>query len=182
MSDAWARLGSLSRPPAENKPLHLRQAEWLQKCLASAQDTEFGRRHGFQHIDTPQAYQEAVPLHTYNDLRPWLERVAKGVPDLLFDGLPVAFECTAGSLGGAKLIPYSREGLKDFKNALRPWLAQTITQHGIQEGSCYWVTSPALRRPGEILPGIPLGLPDAAYLGEDLHLELGRISDRKSVV
>ncbi len=176
MRDAWGRLAALKASAEADDPLALRQAKWLQNCLYGAQNTRFGIKHGFECLRSPKEFQESVPLHTYEDLLPWLEQVAHGVPNVLFEGLPIAFERTGGSEGGAKLIPYFRAGLLDFQKALRPWLGEAVRRYGLSDGSCYWVTSPALREPEEIHPGIPIGLPDIAYLGEDLLPDLGRLS------
>ena len=176
MREAWGRLAALKAPAEVGESLALRQTKWLQDCLNGARNTRFGIKHGFERLRSPTEFRASVPLHTYEDLRPWLEQVALGVPDVLFEGLPIAFERTGGSEGGPKLIPYSRAGLLDFQKALRPWLGEAVRRYGLTDGSCYWVTSPALREPEEILPGIPIGLPDAAYLGEDLLPDLGLLS------
>lgn len=176
MREAWDRLASLRASVEVGNSLASRQAHWLQNCLHGARNTRFGIEHGFQGIRSPEEFREAVPLRTYKDMCPWLDEVAGGIPDVLFEGLPIAFERTGGSEGGVKLIPYSRAGLLDFRKALRPWLGEAVRRCGLSEGSCYWVTSPALRGPEEILPGIPLGLADEAYLGEDLLPDLERLS------
>lgn len=176
MRTAWARLGALAGSTTVAEPLAQRQARWLRTCLGSARNTRFGLEHGFETLLSPSRYREALPLRTYEDFHPWLEKVALGFPDVLFPGLPVAFERTGGSEGGAKLIPYSQKGLLDFQKALRPWLGEAVRRNGLRNGSCYWVTSPALRKPEELLPGIPLGLPDAAYLGGDLLPDLNDLS------
>src|SRR6266702_3066987 len=56
-----------------------------------------------------------LPIVTYDDLAPWIERIVAGESDVLFAGRPVAYERTSGSSGAAKLIPYSAEGLLDFQ-------------------------------------------------------------------
>jgi len=108
-------------------------------------------------------FRARVPLCCYEDLLPWLARLRAGESDVLFAGCPVAYERTGGSSGGAKLIPYSAPGLADFQAAVLPWLAETVRVHGIS-GAAYFSISPATR-PAEEIGGIPLGLPDAAYLG-----------------
>lgn len=176
MREAWARLAALAPSLPEGPPLARRQRRWLDGLLEREQHTAFGGAHGFARIKDPEAYREAVPARSYEGFSPWLSRITEGEPDQLFRGLPVAFERTGGSAGGTKLIPYSREGLADFRKALRPWLAGAIRRHGLEEGTGYWVTSPALRAVQEILPGVPLGLSDAVYLGEDAIEDLARVS------
>ena len=95
---------------------------------------------------------------------PWIERIKEGQPDQLFVGVPIGFERTAGTTAGGKLIPYSTYGLQDFRYALLPWLVGTARRRGI-EGKVYLSISPATRKT-EKAAGIPIGLPDGAYLGE----------------
>ena len=113
---------------------------------------------------TLEQYRTQVPLCTYEDLAAPIAQIVQGASDVLFAGRPVAYERTGGSSGGSKLIPYSRQGLQDFQRCLLPWLSQTVQTHGIA-GRAYFATSPATR-PAEILHGVPVGLPDGAYLGE----------------
>jgi hypothetical protein len=105
---------------------------------------------------------------------PWIERIAEGEPDVLFAGRPVAYERTSGSSGAAKLIPYSGEGLLDFQRSVVPWLVNTVETHGIT-GSAYFAISPATRPP-ESIGGVPVGLPDGAYLGEIAASVLAEVS------
>ncbi len=90
-----------------------------------------------------------------------------GERDILFEGQPVAYERTGGSTGGSKLIPYSASSLMDFRAAILPWLADVVSTFGFEKGCAYWAISPATRRTEYSRGGIPIGLPDAAYLGDD---------------
>jgi GH3 auxin-responsive promoter len=134
---------------------------WLEAVLARNAHAAYLRQ-----FDSPaslQALRERVPATTHEALVPWLDRVAGGEPDVLFEGCPVAYERTGGSSGGGKLIPYTADGLRDFEAALAPWLAAVVSRFALS-GSVYLATSPATR-PAERIGGTPLGLPDGAYLG-----------------
>jgi hypothetical protein len=92
--------------------------------------------------------------------------MARGDADILFAGKPVGFERTGGSSGGSKLIPYSPASLADFQTALLPWLGSLVAEYDFDKGSAYWAISPATRQ-AEVTPGgVPVGLPDGAYLGD----------------
>jgi hypothetical protein len=56
----------------------------------------------------------------------------------------------------------------DFRCALLPWLASLPHHYSITSGHAYWTISPATRQPLVTAGGIPIGLPDSAYLGDDL--------------
>src|SRR5690606_28177993 len=64
------------------------QTALLRGLLKRAAPTEWGRRFGFGEIarapDVVAAYQERVPLHTYDDLRADAERVRRGAADVMW--------------------------------------------------------------------------------------------------
>jgi hypothetical protein len=97
-----------------------------------------------------------------------------GEANVLFAGRPIAFERTSGSSSGAKLIPYSIEGLRDFQQSVSPWFADVVKTYGIT-GSVYFSISPATRAP-ESIGGVPVGLPDGSYLGDDGAAMLARMT------
>ncbi|MDR2111549.1 MAG: GH3 auxin-responsive promoter family protein [Candidatus Accumulibacter sp.] len=159
------------------------QRGWLSKTLARNRGAAYLKRFGAPR--TLAAFRRDVPVVSYDDLLPWLERMKAGESDLLFAGRPVAYERTGGSAGGVKLIPYSRAGLLDFQRDVAPWLARTARRYRLA-GRAYFSISPA-SRPPESIGGVPLGLPDTAYLGERagrvlaactaVPLEIGAIAD-----
>jgi hypothetical protein len=135
---------------------------WLSSLLARNASTAYLQRYG-----SPRSIDEfraRVPIVDYADLHPWIERIRAGESDVLFAGRPVAFERTSGSSSSAKLIPYSREGLDDFRSSVSPWLARVLHDYGIT-GRAYFSISPATRE-AESIGGIPVGLPDEAYVGD----------------
>ena len=140
---------------------------WLQTMLARNADSAYLRAYGSP-LDA-SSFRQQVPVMGYEDLQArWLPHLTGGEPDVLFAGQPCAYERTGGSSGGAKLIPYSVAGLLDFQAAIQPWLADVVSRHRIT-GQVYLATSPATR-PKALVHGIPVGLPDGAYLGEQWGL------------
>ena len=113
---------------------------------------------------TPDDFRRRVPIIAYEDLQSFLGRMLAGERNVLFDGAAVAYERTGGSSGGSKLIPYSVEGLLDFQRNIVPWLAHTARRHRLS-GKAYFSISPVARA-AEFIGGVPVGLPDGAYLGD----------------
>ena len=141
---------------------------WLETLLARNADCAYLRSFGSPR--SWQAFRAEVPLCHYEDLAPWLRRIVDGQSGILFAGRPLAFERTGGSSGGAKLLPYSAEGLRDFRRNLAPWVRRVLLDNKIR-GRIYLATSPAARE-AETLGGVPVGLPDGVYLGETLGRRL----------
>jgi hypothetical protein len=149
---------------------------WLNSCLQRNAATEYGRAYGFENILDEDDYRERIPLADYDDFEPFFREILTGASNVLFEGNPVAFEKTGGSSGGGKIIPYSRESLRDFRNALLPWIASLLKAYGLGEGKVYLAVSPALRAARATSPGVPLGLPDGAYLGKDASDAVSELS------
>lgn len=163
----WSNLSDLPTPSVDVDLLRLQQ-DWLMQCLLRNHDTDFGRSHDFSSILSIADFQKQVPICEYQNLYSWIQEMADGEQDILFAGKTVAFELTSGSTSAQKLIPYSVESLEDFRRALWPWLLSLPQRFEINSGTAYWAISPATRQPRETSGGIPIGLPDSAYLGADL--------------
>jgi len=81
------------------------QAAVLRRILAANAGTEFGARHGFGRIRTPAEYAAHVPVHSYEDLRPYVERQRRTGEPALTAEAPVMYAQTSGSTGAPKYIP-----------------------------------------------------------------------------
>lgn len=149
----WDRLAAVLPEPTCGR--------WLEPVLARNAHTEYMTRFGSP-LDQ-QSYRANVPVVSYKDLCPYLNSIRDGQCDVLFAGRPTAFERTGGTSGAAKLIPYTAEGLDDFRQALLPWLVTAVRSHGVT-GRAYLSLSPATR-PAELIGNVPVGLSDGAYLG-----------------
>jgi hypothetical protein len=139
----------------------------LQRIVGTNTATEFGERHQFASIASARDYQDRVPLRTFEDLRPWLDRAAEGTPRLLTNEAVRLFEPTSGSTGASKLVPYTSSLQREFLRGIRPWLADLFTRHPtLMNGLAYWSISPVASTNRRTSGGVPIGFDDdAAYLG-----------------
>jgi hypothetical protein len=153
------------------------QAELLRCIIRDNCNTAFGRRHGFKAIHEAADFRSRVPISTYADYEEPITRIARGERDVLFAGAPLAFEETGGSTAGPKLIPYPAAAIHAFRAAVLPWLADLLkARPAITKGRAYWAISPAARGPRHTPSGLPIGIPDAAYLGEALAAPFAELS------
>ncbi len=145
----------------------LEQDARLRHLLRANAASAYGRACGFGQVDGIRAFQERVPLVDYEDLRPWVERVALGETEVLTREPVLLFEPTGGSSGPEKLIPLTRTLLEEFRRALHPWLADLYANHPrVRGGPSYWQVTPGLVAPRRTAGGIPIGLQDdGQYLG-----------------
>ena len=54
------------------------QAEWLRAHLRANAETDYGRRHGAGEIRSYADYARRVPVVTYAEVEPWINRVRQG--------------------------------------------------------------------------------------------------------
>lgn len=143
------------------------QRRLLMQILRRNAHTQFGIRHQFGQIDSPAAYQQTVPLATYDDLHPWLERIAAGEPNVLTAAPVRLLEPTSGSSAAPKLIPYTADLQADFQRGISPWIVHTfLHQPGLLHGSAYWSVTPVLARNRRSPGGIPIGFEEESeYFG-----------------
>jgi hypothetical protein len=90
------------------------QLEVLHNLIGSAKYTEWGRRYDYASISDPDTFRQRVPLQDYEDVKPYVERLRKGEPNLLWPTDIRWFAKSSGTTGDrSKFIPVSREALED---------------------------------------------------------------------
>ena len=106
------QLGSLPRLARIRAQPHAVQARLLRGLLHRAQGTEWGRRYGFNEKITPADFARRVPVSTYEQLYPELEKVLRGQSDVLWPGRPSWFAKSSGTTNArSKFIPVTPEAL-----------------------------------------------------------------------
>ncbi len=90
------------------------QDELLRKLLAAARSTEFGRKYDFTSIDQYEQFRERVPISTYEELFPYIERLMRGEQNILWPSEIKWFSKSSGTTNArSKFIPVSTEALED---------------------------------------------------------------------
>ena len=90
------------------------QREVLQHLVTSAQYTEFGKKYGFSKLFTVKTFKKAIPIHEYNDLKPYIERMMGGEENVLWNESINWFAKSSGTTSDkSKFIPISEESLHD---------------------------------------------------------------------
>lgn len=90
------------------------QKEILYKILARASVTEWGNKFGYSTMASVKDFQSRVPVQTYEDIIPYVERLRKGESDLLWPGEIKWFAKSSGTTSTkSKFIPMSRESLEE---------------------------------------------------------------------
>lgn len=89
------------------------QKKQLQKLLETAKNTEIGQLYRFGKIADYKAFAEQVPLITYEEVKPYIERMLKGENNLIWPSKVRWFAKSSGTTNDkSKFIPVSNEGLQ----------------------------------------------------------------------
>jgi len=158
------RFASALQRPAEA------QDRILLRTLRRNAETDFGRRHGFARLAGADAYRSAVPLSTYEDYRPSIERIAAGAERVLTREPVRVLEPTSGSTAAAKWIPYTAGLQRQFARGIAPWIGSLfLSRPDLARGRAYWSITPRTRTDLDTGSRIPVGFADdTAYLAGPL--------------
>jgi hypothetical protein len=125
----WASLVVSKIYKQHNNAIELQRA-LLQLLLDSANNTQFGKEHHFKDIIDYDEYKEQVPIASYEDIRPYIEKIKAGEKDILWPGLPIYFAKTSGTTSGEKYIPITKDSISHHIHAARNALFHYIHETG----------------------------------------------------
>lgn len=90
------------------------QREVLFELLDKASNTEIGLKYNFRNIHTEKEFREQVPIQSYDDIKPTVERMMLGERNLLWPGETKWFAKSSGTTNDkSKFIPVSKDSLED---------------------------------------------------------------------
>ncbi|SNB13137.1 GH3 auxin-responsive promoter family protein [Flavobacterium psychrophilum] len=90
------------------------QEELLINLIRSSENTIIGKQYGFDSIKSYHTFQERVPVSTYEDLEPLIERTRKGEQQVFWQEPIKWFAKSSGTTNAkSKFIPVSNSALED---------------------------------------------------------------------
>jgi len=90
------------------------QRNVLQNLVTQAQYTEFGRKYSFSKLFTIKDFKNRVPIHEYDDIKPYILRMMDGEENVLWNTPINWFAKSSGTTSAkSKFIPISEETLKE---------------------------------------------------------------------
>lgn len=99
---------------AMNNP-HELQDKIFKNLVQEARDTAWGKKYGYKSISSVQEYRNRVPLSSYEDISPWIDRIIKGEQNVLWSSPIHWFSKSSGTTNSkSKFIPVSKESLEDI--------------------------------------------------------------------
>ncbi|ADG78164.1 GH3 auxin-responsive promoter OS=Tsukamurella paurometabola (strain ATCC 8368 / DSM / CCUG 35730/ CIP 100753 / JCM 10117 / KCTC 9821 / NBRC 16120 / NCIMB 702349 / NCTC 13040) OX=521096 GN=Tpau_1542 PE=4 SV=1 [Tsukamurella paurometabola] len=91
------------------------QQQVLADILDQATETSFGVDHALSSVRTLADWRAAVPVRSYDDFRPYLQRAQAGERRVLTTCDPYAFLKTSGTSGAPKLVPTTRHWRANYR-------------------------------------------------------------------
>src|SRR5687768_315225 len=90
------------------------QDELFHSLVEEAHLTRFGVQHGFRDINNYEQFREQVPIHTYEQLFPYIERLMRGEQNVLWPSEVTWFSKSSGTTNQrSKFIPVTEEALQE---------------------------------------------------------------------
>ena len=129
---AAVELGSLPRLARVRHAPEATQAAVLRYLLGRARHTAWGRRYGYAAALSAQEFAARVPVSTYEQLYPELEKVLRGQPDVLWPGPAPRWQARSSGTTNArsKYLPVTSEALRhNHFRAGRDMVALAHQQH-----------------------------------------------------
>jgi hypothetical protein len=133
------------------------QQNILNQLVKKGQHTIFGKDHGLDKVSDYTSFKQAVPIRDYEGFKPYIELVKKGIPNVLWKGLPIYFAKTSGTTSGVKYIPITKDSISNHingaRNAILTYMATTGNTAFAGGRMIFLSGSPELERVGGIATG-----------------------------
>jgi hypothetical protein len=88
------------------------QRALLSNLLTAGRRTSFGKEHGFDAIRNIRQLKQGVPIRTYDEIKPWINRARKGEENVLWPGVTQWFAKSSGTTSErSKFLPITQDSL-----------------------------------------------------------------------
>ena len=107
------------------------QDDLLAELIARHGETDFARDHSFHAIRTYDDFRSAVPVRSYEDMQPYMDRVFQGQTSALFPAGEkiMMFSRTSGTTGRPKHIPVTGRFLASMRRGWNVFGLRAIRDH-----------------------------------------------------
>lgn len=110
----WAMKYRFSQIERFMEQPHEVQSELLQNLLLTARHTELGTQYDFKSIAQYDEFRQRIPIHTYEQFFPYIERTMRGEQNLIWPSEIKWFSKSSGTTNArSKFIPVSPEALEN---------------------------------------------------------------------
>ncbi len=104
----------------------------LMDILMDNSTTEYGKKYNFADIKDEDDFREKVPMSSYEDYEPYIDRMVNNNETNLITSYPVVYYAsTSGTSGSPKKIPVTDRGLSILQDYIEP-MSRAITKEYYQ--------------------------------------------------
>ncbi|TVP46015.1 MAG: hypothetical protein EA341_14490 [Mongoliibacter sp.] len=97
----------------KNQPFRT-QKNVFDELIEFGKTTEFGKKYNFIHINSYEDFAAKVPIHDYEQMKPYIEKTMKGHQNVIWPSNIEWFSKSSGTTSSrSKFIPVSQESLED---------------------------------------------------------------------
>ncbi len=90
------------------------QKEWFENLIATAENTEWGKKYDYKSIENVDDFRQRFPIQTYDTLKPYIERMMNGAQNVLWPSEIKWFAKSSGTTSDrSKFIPVSEEAMEE---------------------------------------------------------------------
>src|SRR5690554_1001118 len=133
------------------------QETLMHSLIQKARFTQFGKNHLFSTIKSHADFVRQIPVRDYEDLKPYINQVVEGKPDILWKGKPLYFAKTSGTTSGVKYIPITKESMPNHvagaRNALLFYIQETNNTDFVNGKMIFLQGSPEMEEKNGIKTG-----------------------------
>lgn len=138
------------------KTPHTAQRNLLLNILRKNSGTEFGCNYGFNKISDEAEFRKQVPVNTYEDMEPYIEKIRGGQRNILSIHPTIMFNVTSGTSDRPKFIPITFDTKKRTALLMQQWLYRALIDHPLfLDKSNLIITASASE--GHTESGVPFG-------------------------
>lgn len=92
------------------------------RIIKKNEHTVYGEKYGFSDIKKLDDFQNKIPITTYEDYLPFIQKIKNGESNILTAEKVLLLEPSSGSTSAKKLIPYTKGLKREFSTAIAKWL------------------------------------------------------------
>lgn len=104
------------------------QERVLLSLVRKAERTSWGQQYHFKNIRNYNDFRDNVPVSNYDSLKPFIEKIKNGEPDILWPGQINNFAVSSGTTGSGKHLPLSDDRLYSDRRFMRKLIGHFIAR------------------------------------------------------
>lgn len=101
----------------------------VERIVGPNVDSVFGKEHDFARIKSVDDYRKAVPIRTYDEHEPWIDRIVSGEQGVLTSEDVKRFFLTSGSTSKPKYIPVTNSFIRTKSRAFGIYWSHVFADH-----------------------------------------------------